>query len=58
MQDLRRKAARLVAAKCTLAARVDATHEHVDGSFGKLLREEIEKKIDKLTVSDWVLLMN
>lgn len=30
-QDLRRKAARLVAAKCTLAARVDSFHESPDG---------------------------
>lgn len=49
-QDLRRKAARLIAAKCTLAARVDAAHESADGSFGRQLKEEIEKKFDKLTV--------
>ncbi|KAK7576496.1 hypothetical protein V9T40_012782 [Parthenolecanium corni] len=47
--DLRRKAARLIAAKCTLAARVDAAHENPDGSFGRQLKEEIEKKFDKLT---------
>lgn len=47
--DLRRKAARLVAAKCALAARVDASHENPDGSFGTLMREQIEKKFDKLT---------
>uniref|UniRef100_A0A8C4NGE1 U4/U6 small nuclear ribonucleoprotein Prp31 n=1 Tax=Eptatretus burgeri TaxID=7764 RepID=A0A8C4NGE1_EPTBU len=29
--DLRRKAARLIAAKCTLAARVDSFHESTDG---------------------------
>lgn len=46
--DLRRKAARLVAAKCTLAARVDACHESIDGHIGQSLREEIEKKLDKL----------
>uniref|UniRef100_A0A673KBL7 U4/U6 small nuclear ribonucleoprotein Prp31 n=1 Tax=Sinocyclocheilus rhinocerous TaxID=307959 RepID=A0A673KBL7_9TELE len=39
--DLRRKAARLVAAKCTLASRVDSFHESVDG------KEEIERKFDK-----------
>lgn len=50
-KDLRRKAARLVAAKCALAARVDACHESSDGSVGHKFREEIEKKIDKLTVS-------
>ena len=31
LQDLRRKAARLVAAKCTLAARVDSFHESAEG---------------------------
>ncbi|PSN36890.1 U4/U6 small nuclear ribonucleoprotein Prp31 [Blattella germanica] len=47
--DLRRKAARLVADKCTLAARVDACHESSDGHIGQMFREEIEKKLDKLT---------
>lgn len=46
--DLRRKAARLVANKVTLGARVDATHESPDGHIGRLLRDEIEKKLDKL----------
>ncbi|KAB0795597.1 hypothetical protein PPYR_12436 [Photinus pyralis] len=46
--DLRRKAARLVAAKSILAARVDSCHESTDGRIGKMLREEIEKKLDKL----------
>lgn len=46
--DFRRKAARLVAAKCTLAARVDACHESIDGRIGQQLREEVEKKLDKL----------
>ena len=50
LQDLRRKAARICAAKCTLAARVDACHESVNGQVGKNLREEIEKKLDKLQV--------
>uniref|UniRef100_A0A8B9RCS2 U4/U6 small nuclear ribonucleoprotein Prp31 n=1 Tax=Astyanax mexicanus TaxID=7994 RepID=A0A8B9RCS2_ASTMX len=39
--DLRRKAARLVSAKCTLASRVDSFHESADG------KEEIERKFDK-----------
>lgn len=47
-QDLRRKAARLVAAKSMLAARVDACHESTDGRIGQTFREEIEKKLDKL----------
>ncbi|KAL1494738.1 hypothetical protein ABEB36_010286 [Hypothenemus hampei] len=46
--DLRRKAARLVATKCTLAARVDACHESSDGRIGRSLRDEIERKLDKL----------
>ncbi|XP_067250588.1 U4/U6 small nuclear ribonucleoprotein Prp31 [Chanodichthys erythropterus] len=45
--DLRRKAARLVAAKCTLASRVDSFHESADGKVGYDLKEEIERKFDK-----------
>ncbi|KAK3551493.1 hypothetical protein QTP70_017382 [Hemibagrus guttatus] len=45
--DLRRKAARQVAAKCTLAARVDSFHESADGKVGYDLKEEIERKFDK-----------
>lgn len=47
-QDIRRKAARLVAGKATLAARIDAFHESKDGHAGELFKEEIEKKLDKL----------
>lgn len=46
--DLRRKAARLVAAKSVLAARVDACHESVHGEIGLKFKEDIEKKLDKL----------
>lgn len=46
--DLRRKAARLVAAKSVLAARVDACHESVHGEIGLRFKEDIEKKLDKL----------
>uniref|UniRef100_A0A8C5FUM8 U4/U6 small nuclear ribonucleoprotein Prp31 n=1 Tax=Gadus morhua TaxID=8049 RepID=A0A8C5FUM8_GADMO len=45
--DLRRKAARLVASKCTLAARVDSFHESGVGKVGYDLKEEIERKFDK-----------
>jgi U4/U6 small nuclear ribonucleoprotein PRP31 len=38
----------LVANKCTLAARVDAAHESVNGEYGQRFREDIEKKLDKL----------
>lgn len=47
-QDLRRKAARLVAAKCTIAARVDAFHENQDGKVGDNLLSDIQSKLDKL----------
>jgi U4/U6 small nuclear ribonucleoprotein PRP31 len=46
--DLRRKAARLVANKCTICARVDATHGSSDGSIGQTFRDKIEKALDKL----------
>ncbi|CAG8647296.1 17579_t:CDS:10 [Acaulospora morrowiae] len=46
--DLRIKAQKIVAAKCTLAARMDRTHESPDGSFGRTLREQIDKKLEKL----------
>lgn len=45
--DMRRKAARVVANKATLAARVDASHEAVNGEIGQAFREDIEKKLDK-----------
>ncbi|XP_078352384.1 U4/U6 small nuclear ribonucleoprotein Prp31-like, partial [Oculina patagonica] len=45
--DLRKKAARVVASKCSLAARVDSFHENSDGSVGQQLRENIEGKFDK-----------
>ncbi|KHJ43460.1 snoRNA binding domain protein [Trichuris suis] len=45
--DLRRRGARLVAAKCTLAARVDAIHAYPDSSVGRQLAEEIRTKFDK-----------
>lgn len=46
--ELRYKAAKLVSTKLTLASRVDACHESTDGHIGRKLREEIEKKLDKL----------
>lgn len=46
-KDLRRKAARLVAAKCALAARVDSFHENLTGKAGMDLRAEVESKFDK-----------
>ena len=46
--DLRRKAARLMANKCTLAARADAAHAAADGTMGRMFREKIERQLDKL----------
>ncbi|XP_065898925.1 U4/U6 small nuclear ribonucleoprotein Prp31-like [Dysidea avara] len=46
--DLQRKAARIVASKCALAARVDSFHESPLGEAGKALRDEIQKKLDKM----------
>lgn len=46
--DLRRKAARLVANKTVIAARVDASHAYLDGSSGRMFREKIERALDKL----------
>nr|KAJ3422442.1 U4/U6 small nuclear ribonucleoprotein Prp31 [Polyrhizophydium stewartii] len=44
--DLRRKAARLVAAKCALASRVDCARESITGLLGQQYRTELEKKIE------------
>ena len=40
----------MVANKCALAARVDACHESPGATVGTEMREEIEKKIDKMQV--------
>ncbi|CAL8096381.1 unnamed protein product [Calicophoron daubneyi] len=45
--DLRIKAARLIANKLALAARVDLFHEYPDGSVGEKLMLEVERKFDK-----------
>lgn len=45
--DLRLKAARLVANKAALAARVDSFHESPEGRVGQSLLYEIERKFDK-----------
>ncbi|MFH4977409.1 hypothetical protein AB6A40_004118 [Gnathostoma spinigerum] len=46
--DLRNKAARLLAAKTTLAARIDSLHNSPDGILGKNLFEQIKQKIEKM----------
>eukprot|EP00887_Chlorella_sp_A99_P004777 scaffold4.g4777.t1 len=45
--SLRAKAARLVGAKCTLLARMDAYGEDPSGAGGAAMREEMRKKIEK-----------
>ncbi|OZJ05704.1 hypothetical protein BZG36_01452 [Bifiguratus adelaidae] len=47
-QDIRMKVQRVIAPKLVLAARIDRAHESMDGSAGQRMREEIEKKIDKM----------
>ncbi|CAG8709884.1 15255_t:CDS:2, partial [Cetraspora pellucida] len=39
---------KLPQSRCTLAARMDRMHESSDGSFGRSLREQIDKKLEKL----------
>lgn len=46
--DLRRKVTKIIAAKCVLAARIDAQHESPNGEKGQKMREEINQKIEKL----------
>ncbi|KAJ1550301.1 U4/U6-U5 snRNP complex subunit prp31, partial [Nowakowskiella sp. JEL0078] len=46
-EEFKRRAARLVSSKCTLAARVDAAKEALDGSIGEKLFQEIQKKLEK-----------
>lgn len=46
--DLRQKATKIIAAKCTLAARVDSLHESPDGAIGRNLADQIKEKIEKM----------
>ncbi|PAV77337.1 hypothetical protein WR25_08416 [Diploscapter pachys] len=46
--DLKGKAMKILAAKATLAARVDALHESPEGDIGSKLLEEIHHKMEKL----------
>ncbi|KAI7842324.1 hypothetical protein COHA_003964 [Chlorella ohadii] len=45
--SLRSKAARLVGAKCTLLARIDAYGQDPSGTAGREMKEEMVKKIEK-----------
>ncbi|CAD5206664.1 unnamed protein product [Bursaphelenchus okinawaensis] len=46
--DHRQKAARIIAAKCALASRVDSLHQSLDGAIGDGLAAEIKRRIDIL----------
>ncbi|KAF9364184.1 U4/U6 small nuclear ribonucleoprotein Prp31 [Mortierella sp. NVP85] len=46
--EVRMKAQKMIAAKLSLAARIDRVHSYPDGSWGRKIREEIEKKVEKL----------
>ncbi|RCN33901.1 putative U4/U6 small nuclear ribonucleoprotein Prp31 [Ancylostoma caninum] len=46
--DLKSKAAKILAAKCTLAARVDSLHESPNGAIGVHLLEQVRSKMEKL----------
>jgi U4/U6 small nuclear ribonucleoprotein PRP31 len=48
-QDLKKQAMRIVSAKLILAARVDLVHQASDGSTGQQLKDECERRLDKLT---------
>lgn len=48
-QDLKKQAMRIVSAKLILAARVDMVHQAPDGSTGQQLKDECERRLDKLT---------
>lgn len=42
------KAQRTTAAKCVLAVRMDVNQSHADGSYGRTLLLDLEKKLEKL----------
>ena len=46
--EYRMKAQRTVGAKCTLACRMDMQRAHTDGSYGRILLEDAERKLEKL----------
>ncbi|KAJ1972886.1 U4/U6-U5 snRNP complex subunit prp31 [Dimargaris xerosporica] len=46
--DLRTKAVRMLSAKCTLAARIDLTHNYPGGDMGRKMRQDVDGKLAKL----------
>ncbi|KAH7414187.1 hypothetical protein DE146DRAFT_19992 [Phaeosphaeria sp. MPI-PUGE-AT-0046c] len=48
-EDQKKQAMRILSGKVVLAARVDLTHTSVSGETGMQLKEECERRLDKLT---------
>lgn len=48
-EDLKKQAMRIVSNKLILAARVDMAHQSPDGATGYQLKDECERRLDKLT---------
>lgn len=48
-EDLKKQAMRIVSAKVILAARIDMVHSAPDGSMGEQLKDDCERRLDKLT---------
>jgi len=48
LPELLKKAAKLVADKCSLAARVENEHRSPDGAYGHSVRADVERKLDIL----------
>lgn len=46
--EYKKKASKIIAAKAVLAARIDAAHQHSDGSKGIEMKQGIQKKIEKM----------
>ncbi|KAF9372517.1 U4/U6 small nuclear ribonucleoprotein Prp31 [Podila verticillata] len=46
--EVRKKALKMTAAKLALAARIDRVHSYPDGSWGRKIKDEIERKVEKL----------
>lgn len=48
-EDFQKQALRIVSAKVVLAARIDMVHQSPDGSMGQDLKDDCERRLDKLT---------
>lgn len=47
-EEYRMRIQRTVGAKCLLAVRMDLTQSYTDGSYGRLMLEDLHKKMDKM----------